>query len=158
MYCKDLLLISSGLCFCFIGGEAFAFKASSFQTKRIVETASFYPLSSLYFSPTIISQRIAQSPSPGRTSNPNNDFPAEIEKCNRIPQVGERKFCLGRASVKFGRLDEAKEPLREARDTFRANGKSDKAAEVETWARNNNVQLTLDPNPRFDTQDPRFDR
>jgi hypothetical protein len=141
MYCKDLLVIASGLCFCFIGGKAFAFKASSFQTKWIVETASFYPSSSLYFYPTISAQRIAQSPSPSRTSNPNNDFPAEMEKCKGIPQVGKQEFCLGQALVKYGRLDEAKEHLRAARDTFKANGKSDKANEVEYWARNNNVPL-----------------
>jgi hypothetical protein len=139
MYCKDLLVIASGLCFCFIGGEAFAFKASSFQTKWIVETTSFYPSSSLYFSPTISAQRIAQSPLPGRTSNPNNDFPAEMEKCNGIPQEGKREFCLGQALVKYGRLDEAKEHLRAARDKFKENGNPGKAKEVEDWARNNNV-------------------
>jgi hypothetical protein len=139
--CKDLLVIASGLCFCFIGGEAFAFKASSFQTTQIVEAHNFYPLSSLQFHPTLSSQRISQSPSPSPTNSPNDNFSAEMEKCKGIPQVGKREFCLGQVLVKYGRLDEAKEHLRAARDMFKANGKSDKSTEVEIWARNNNVPL-----------------
>ncbi len=138
MYCKDLLVIASGLCFCFIGGEAFAFKPSNFQTIQIVGADSFYSLSALRFSPAISS---SPSPSPNRPNDASDDFSAEMEKCKGIPQVGKREFCLGQAFVKYGRLDEAKEHLRAARDTFRANGKSDRANEVETWARNNNVPL-----------------
>jgi hypothetical protein len=146
MYYKNFIIAALGLCSCLTARGVSAHPIPNIQPHSTSNLASFSPV----FLPSLsspnsldIAQHISSSPLPNLTSTPNNGLVVEREKCRNNSQgkKGEILFCEGKVLVKYNRRDEARELLMSARDTFLANGKRDKAQEVEDWAAQNGSPL-----------------
>jgi hypothetical protein len=147
MMCKDFFIVVFSISSCLISGEVLANPISNIKTRSTSNLASF----SSVFLPSLsspnfldIAQRSSPSPSPNPTSTtPSSDLAVVREKCKKDFQgnQAEISFCEGKALVNSDRRDDARLPLKSARDTFLSNGKPDKARGVEAWAAQNGIPL-----------------